>query len=62
MGSELVVLGDTPADVRCGRAAGARIIGVATGRFDAAALRSAGADEVFESFEDTEAVAQMVLA
>ncbi|HET6577150.1 MAG TPA: HAD family hydrolase [Gemmatimonadales bacterium] len=37
------VVGDTPHDVRCGAAIGAKTIAVATGSYDAAALASAGA-------------------
>ena len=37
------VVGDTPHDVRCGAAIGARTIAVATGSYDAAALASTGA-------------------
>jgi phosphoglycolate phosphatase-like HAD superfamily hydrolase len=59
--SELVVVGDTPADVNCGRLARARTIAVATGRFDAATLRSVGADDVFATLEDTEAVVRSIL-
>ena len=38
-GSGVVVIGDTPHDVHCGRSIGARTIAVATGAYDAAALR-----------------------
>jgi phosphoglycolate phosphatase len=37
------VIGDTPRDVACGRAIGARTIAVATGRFTVDELRAAGA-------------------
>ena len=39
-------LGDTPVDVQAGHGAGIRVIGVATGDYDAARLREAGADAV----------------
>ena len=54
--SAAVVIGDTPLDVACAAAAGARSIAVATGDFDVAALRAAGADVVLEDLSDTEAV------
>ena len=54
--SQVVVIGDTPHDVACAAASGARSIAVATGGYDVAALRSAGADVVFEDFRDLEAV------
>ncbi len=51
-----VVIGDTPKDIRCGKALGARTLGVATGRFSAAELRDFGADTVFETLEETNSV------
>lgn len=47
-----VVVGDTPADVFCGLGAGTRTVAVATGSYDEAALRSAGAHHVFRDFTD----------
>jgi phosphoglycolate phosphatase-like HAD superfamily hydrolase len=55
-GHDVVILGDTPADVTCGGAIGARAIGVATGFFTAEDLRAAGAYAVFEDFAETEQV------
>ncbi len=49
----LVVVGDTPRDVECGAHAGARTVAVATGRYAAAELRSAGADVVLEDLANT---------
>src|SRR5581483_8514830 len=43
-----VVVGDTPLDVACAAASGARSIAVATGGYDVNALRASGADVVFE--------------
>jgi phosphoglycolate phosphatase len=54
--SAAVVIGDTPLDVACAAASGARSIAVATGGYDVAALRAAGADVVFEDLSDTDAV------
>lgn len=56
------VVGDTPADIHCGRAGGTRTLGVATGRYAAAALSSAGADVVLEDLSDTARVAAVLLA
>jgi phosphoglycolate phosphatase-like HAD superfamily hydrolase len=50
---EVVVVGDTPLDVACAAASGARSLAVATGGYDADALRAAGADLVFEDLSDT---------
>jgi phosphoglycolate phosphatase len=52
----VVVIGDTPRDVACAHAHGARIVAVATGEYSAGALRDAGADVVFEDFSETPAV------
>ena len=52
----VVVVGDTPRDVACAHAHGARIVGVATGEYSAGELREAGAEVVFEDFSDTAAV------
>lgn len=52
----VVVVGDTPRDVACAHAHGARIVAVATGEYSADQLIDAGADVVFEDFSDTGAV------
>jgi len=44
---DCVVVGDTPADVRCARVHGALAVAVATGTYDAKALAESGADRVF---------------
>ncbi|MGH9203255.1 MAG: HAD family hydrolase, partial [Vicinamibacterales bacterium] len=56
-----IVIGDTPDDVRCARAAGALSIAVATGGFDADALRAAGADVVLTDLSDTQAVLTLLI-
>lgn len=45
---EILVVGDTPRDVACGRAIGARVLAVATGGATAAALHESGPDWVVE--------------
>ena len=60
-GSHVVIIGDTPADVECGRGIGARAIGVATGRYSTEELAAHGAFAVFESLADTEAVVSAIL-
>lgn len=47
------VIGDTPHDVVCARAFGARALAVATGRHPAAQLQSLQPDAVFENLADT---------
>src|SRR5690606_5835251 len=60
-GREIVIIGDTPHDVTCGRALGVRALGVATGRHDAASLAAAGADAVFPDLSDTAAALAWIL-
>jgi phosphoglycolate phosphatase-like HAD superfamily hydrolase len=61
-GDEVVIIGDTPADVECGRGIGARAIAVATGPYDADALRVAGAYAVFQDFSDPDSVIEAIYA
>ena len=51
--SEVLVIGDTPADVECAAAVGTKAVAVATGSHDAETLRAAGATIVFEDLSDT---------
>ena len=55
-GNEVVIIGDTPADMTCGRGIGARAIGVATGAYSTAELTAAGAAAAFSDLSDTTAV------
>jgi phosphoglycolate phosphatase-like HAD superfamily hydrolase len=61
-GSEVVIAGDTPADMTCGKAIGARAIGVCTGSFDAGALTRAGAHAVFDDLSNTAGVLEAMLS
>jgi phosphoglycolate phosphatase-like HAD superfamily hydrolase len=61
-GSDVIIVGDTPDDVACGRPIGARSVAVATGSYDVAALRAAGATYVFETLADTTAVLDAIFA
>ncbi|HKO14980.1 MAG TPA: HAD family hydrolase [Gemmatimonadaceae bacterium] len=61
-GSRVVVIGDTPADVECGRGIGARAIGVATGRYSAKELASCGAAAVFDDLSDTQVVVHTIMS
>ena len=49
----IVVIGDTPRDVRCAKAGGAESIAVATGVFDVEALRATEAELVVETLSLT---------
>ena len=50
--ADVVVIGDTPLDVACAAASGARSIAVATGSYDVDALRSTDADVVLKDLSD----------
>ena len=58
--ADIIVVGDTPHDVACARAAGATPIGVATGGYTADELRACGADVVFDMLRDTKCVIEAV--
>jgi phosphoglycolate phosphatase-like HAD superfamily hydrolase len=60
-GREVVIIGDTPADVECGRAIAARAIAVATGGYSVEALASAGAHATFADLSNTERVLEAIL-
>jgi len=53
---DCVVVGDTPADVRCAKVHGARAVAVATGPYDRGALARSGADRALETLEDAAAI------
>ena len=50
--SDIFVIGDTPLDISAAHAVDCTAIAVATGHFDADALRGAGADHVLETLEE----------
>lgn len=60
-GNRVIVIGDTPADIRCGESIGARAIGVATGRYSVDDLAAHGAYAVFETLADTESVLERIM-
>ncbi len=49
--TDIFVIGDTPRDIDAAHAVDCTAIAVATGHYDAAALRQAGADHVLETLE-----------
>ncbi len=54
------IIGDTPADLACARAGGARCLLVGTGRFSAQELAGLGADAVLEDLADSDNVIEIL--
>lgn len=53
---EIVVVGDTPADIQCGNAIGAKTIAVATGSYSMDALVALNPTQAFADFSQTDRV------
>lgn len=60
-GERIYVIGDTPADIECGREIGARAIAVATGRYTPEELARHQPYALFSSLADTEAVMRVIV-
>jgi phosphoglycolate phosphatase-like HAD superfamily hydrolase len=60
-GSDVVVIGDTPADIACGRSLGARAIAVATGWYSVDDLGAHDPHAVFSDLSDTDAVMDAIV-
>jgi phosphoglycolate phosphatase len=60
-GPEVVIIGDTPADVACGSGIEARALGVATGAYSVSDLAACGAHAVFLDLSETDAVLDAIL-
>ena len=61
-GKEVVIIGDTPNDVTCGKHLNVCAIAVATGRFSSAELQAAQPDFLFDNLSDTERVMAAILS
>ena len=61
-GDEVVIIGDTPADIHCGQGIAARAIAVATGGYALDDLAACGPHAVFTDLSDTERVLEAILA
>lgn len=60
-GADVVIIGDTPADVTCGNSIGARAIGVGTGHYTRQQLLDAGAFAAFETLADLDLVLSAII-
>ncbi|HEU4324803.1 MAG TPA: HAD family hydrolase [Roseiflexaceae bacterium] len=60
-GHEIVVIGDTPNDIACGKAAGARTVAVASGPFSLDQLRAHQPDAALPDLADTDAALRAIL-
>jgi phosphoglycolate phosphatase len=60
LGKDVVIVGDTPADVTCGKHLGVTAIGVATGHYSLQSLSAVGADYVFPDLADTRSFIQAI--
>ncbi|MGQ9586053.1 MAG: HAD family hydrolase [Anaerolineae bacterium] len=61
-GKEVVIVGDTPADILCGRGLGVRSIAVATGPYSCEDLLAWEPDFCFRDLTDAEAVMKAIFA
>ncbi len=59
--ADMTIIGDTPLDVDCARACGARAVAVATGQHTVAELAACRPDVVVPSFADVEAAMRMLV-
>lgn len=59
-GHDVVIIGDTPADITCGQTIGAKAIAVATGSYSADDLRDAGAYLVLDDLMETSRILDVI--
>lgn len=59
-GERLIIIGDTPADIDCGRGVGARAIAVASGHYGVDELASHGPAHTFADLTDTARVLEAI--
>jgi phosphoglycolate phosphatase len=60
-GAEVVIIGDTPADIHCGQDISARALGVATGSYSVGDLAACGPHAVFQDLADTDRVLRAII-
>ncbi len=59
-GAEVVIIGDTPADIACGEGIGARALAVATGAYSVDELAACRPHAAFDDLTDTERVLEAI--
>lgn len=59
---DVIVIGDTPDDVRCGHAIGARVLAVCTGSYDRESLERENPMAVHDDLSATEQVSELLLS
>ena len=60
-GKDIVVIGDTPADVECGASLGVTAVAVATGRHTVDELAACAPDHLFADFSDWRAAYDAII-
>jgi phosphoglycolate phosphatase-like HAD superfamily hydrolase len=55
------VIGDTPRDIECGRAIGAKTVAIATGHYSFEELAEHAPDFLFQDFSETQRVVECLL-
>jgi phosphoglycolate phosphatase len=58
--TDVIIVGDTPHDITCARSGGAKVVAVATGTFNAAALAECEPDVVMDDLSDTKAFVSLL--
>lgn len=61
-GRQIVIIGDTPDDMRCGRSVGARSMAVMTGWVDRPTMEALYPDYIFDDLSDTRRVLGAIMA
>jgi phosphoglycolate phosphatase len=59
--TDVIVIGDTPKDIRCAEAFGAKCLAVATGQYSVAELNALNPWRCVESFADVPAMVELLL-
>ena len=58
---KIFVIGDTPRDIECGRAIGAKTVAIATGHYSLEELAGHAPDFLFQDFSETQRVVECLL-